>query len=438
MYKGLVIPNWKNLSSRRKTCSHLNKIGAIFLIIPLEDKQKPKLTKELKMKTELVYFISVFLAMAVVMNSCQKQSRSDKNKTSTREVKIDIRRELFGKTSGEETVDLYTLTNDNGLKVQIMSYGATVVSLEVPDRNGKFADVALGYDTFKEYVKGKAYFGATVGRYANRIAKGRFTLNGVEYKLAINDGENHLHGGNKGFDKVIWEGEPFKQEGAVGVKFTYLSKDGEEGYPGNLSCTVVYTLTDSNELKISYEAVTDKPTPINLTNHTYFNLAGQGNGDILSHELIINADKFTPVDEGLIPTGEIRSVKNTPMDFTHPMTIGSRIDQVKGGYDHNYVLNSGGNSLALAARVYEPTSGRIMEVYTTEPGVQFYTGNFLNGVSGKQGKIYYKHHGFTLETQHFPDSPNRPNFPSTILNPGEKYIQLTIYKFSLSQNRIQK
>ncbi len=390
----------------------------------------------MKKKTEFVYFISVFIAMLIAINSCQKQSRSDNNKTSAMEVKLDVKKEAFWKNPEGKNVDLYTLTNSQGLKTKIMTYGATVVSLEVPDRNGKFADVALGYDTLEEYVKGNAYFGATIGRYANRIAKGRFTLNGVEYKLATNDGENHLHGGNKGFDKVIWEGEPFKREGAVGVKFTYLSKDGEEGYPGNLACTVIYTLTDSNELKISYEAVTDKPTSINFTNHTYFNLAGHGNGDILNHELMINADKFTPVDEELIPTGEIQSVKNTPMDFTHPMTIGSRIGEVKGGYDHNYVINSGGDLLALTARVYEPTSGRIMEVYTTVPGVQLYSGNFLNGASGKQGKIYYKHYGFTLETQHFPDSPNRPNFPSTILNPGEKYIHLDIYKFGSSPNKL--
>jgi len=376
-----------------------------------------------------LFYLGILL-LSLIFLVCQHQRGVKTGSQSKGKTQMDVQEQIFGTTSDGRKVKLYTLTNNSGLKVQIISYGATVVSIEVPDRNGKFDDVVLGYDTLEEYVKGNAYFGATIGRYANRIAKGRFTLNVVEYKLATNNGENHLHGGNKGFDKVIWKGEPFKQKNRVGVKFTYLSKDGEEGYPGNLTCSVVYTLNDQNELKIGYEAVTDKPTPINLTNHTYFNLASQGNGDILSHELMINADRFTPVNEELIPTGEIKSVKDTPMDFTHPMTIGSRINQVKGGgYDHNYVLNSGGGSLALAARVYEPTTGRILEIYTTQPGIQFYTGNFLDGVSGKRGKIYYKHYGFTLETQHFPDSPNEPNFPSTILKPGEKYKELTVYKF---------
>jgi len=376
-----------------------------------------------------LFYLGILL-LSLIFLVCQHQRGVKTGSQSKGKTQMDVQEQIFGTTSDGRKVKLYTLTNNSGLKVQIISYGATVVSIEVPDRNGKFDDVVLGYDTLEEYVKGNAYFGATIGRYANRIAKGRFTLNSVEYKLATNNGENHLHGGNKGFDKVIWKGEPFKQKNRVGVKFTYLSKDGEEGYPGNLTCSVVYTLNDRNELKIGYEAVTDKPTPINLTNHTYFNLAGQGNGDILSHELMINADRFTPVNEELIPTGEIKSVKDTPMDFTHPMTIGSRINQVKGGgYDHNYVLNSGGGSLALAARVYEPTTGRILEVYTTQPGIQFYTGNFLDGVSGKHGKIYYKHYGFTLETQHFPDSPNEPNFPSTILKAGERYKELTVYKF---------
>ncbi len=376
-----------------------------------------------------LFYLGILL-LSLIFLVCQHQRGVKTGSQSKGKTQMDVQEQIFGTTPDGRKVKLYTLTNNSGLKVQIISYGATVVSIEVPDRNGKFDDVVLGYDTLEEYVKGNAYFGATIGRYANRIAKGRFTLNSVEYKLATNNGENHLHGGNKGFDKVIWKGEPFKQKNRVGVKFTYLSKDGEEGYPGNLTCSVVYTLNDRNELKIGYEAVTDKPTPINLTNHTYFNLAGQGNGDILSHELMINADRFTPVNEELIPTGEIKSVKDTPMDFTHPMTIGSRINQVKGGgYDHNYVLNSGGGSLALAARVYEPTTGRILEVYTTQPGIQFYTGNFLDGVSGKHGKIYYKHYGFTLETQHFPDSPNEPNFPSTILKAGERYKELTVYKF---------
>jgi aldose 1-epimerase len=270
----------------------------------------------------------------------------------------------------------------------------------------------------------------TVGRYANRIAKGRFVLDGVEYKLATNDGANHLHGGVKGFDKVVWNLEDIGHDadGAM-VKMSYISEDGEEGYPGNLACTVTYTLTADNQLKINYEAGTDKTTVINLTNHSYFNLAGQGTGDILGHELTLEADNFTPVDAGLIPTGEIKSVKGTPMDFTLPMSIGSRIAQVTGGYDHNYVLN-GGEEIALAAKVFEPTSGRVMEIYTMEPGIQLYTGNFLDGsITGKGGKVYKKHYGFCLETQHFPDSPNKPNFPSVVLKPGQKYATETVHKF---------
>jgi aldose 1-epimerase len=252
----------------------------------------------------------------------------------------------------------------------------------------------------------------------------------VEYKLAANNGENHLHGGIKGFDKAVWYADEVRAADEVGLKLTYLSKDGEEGYPGNLVCVVTYSLMNNNELKISYEALTDKATVVNLTNHSYWNLAGQGNGDVLGHELMLTANKYTVVDKGLIPTGEIRRVKGSPMDFTKPKTIGSRIDKVEGGYDHNYVLKSSGGSLAMCARVYEPSSGRVMEVYTTEPGVQLYTGNFLDGsITGKAGKVYKKHYGFCLETQHFPDSPNKPKFPSVVLGAGEKYTTVTIYKF---------
>jgi aldose 1-epimerase len=312
-----------------------------------------------------------------------------------------------------------------------MTYGATLVSLEVPDREGNFADITLGCDSLEGYLSASPYFGSTVGRYANRISKGKFTLDGVEYTLAQNNGENHLHGGIQGFDKVIWEAEPVRMEEAVGVKFVYLSKDGEEGYPGNLTSTVAYMLTDRDELRISYELETDKATPVNLTHHSYFNLAGQGNRDILDHELMIDADKYTPVDEGLIPTGEIRNVEGTPMDFTTPHTIGERIDQVEGGYDHNFVLRGDGGTLILAARVYEPESRRVMQIRTTEPGIQFYSGNFLDGsITGKAGKVYHKHYGFCLEPQHFPDSPNKPNFPSTILRPGDRYMSLTVFKFT--------
>ena len=346
---------------------------------------------------------------------------------------MGISKEVFGKTTEGISVDLYTLTNANGASAGITNYGGIVISLEVADREGKIDDVVLGYNSLAEYIKDSPYFGAIVGRYGNRIAKGRFTLDGVEYKLAINNGENHFHGGLKGFDKVVWEAEEIETSEGVGLKLSYLSKDGEEGYPGNLRCVVIYTLTNNNELKINYEAETDKATPINLTHHSYFNLAGEGNGDILGHELMFNADSYTPVDEGLIPTGEIKSVKDSPMDFTEPMAIGSRISQVEGGYDHNYVLHCDNEgSLSLAARVYEQASGRVMEVYTTEPGIQFYSGNFLNGtLTGKSGKAYGKYYGFCLETQHFPDSPNKANFPSVVLKPGEKYRHVTVYKFAI-------
>ena len=349
--------------------------------------------------------------------------------------KPQIKKQAFGKTADQKTVDIYTLTNANGVEARIMTYGGAVVSLKVPDRNGKLGDVVLGYDRLDGYLKNNPYFGSIIGRYGNRIARGRFSLNGREYKLAQNNGENHLHGGIKGFDKVIWKAGEVNSKDGVGLKLTYISKDGEEGYPGNLSVTVTYTLTNNNELMIDYSATTDKETIVNLTHHSYFNLAGEGS--ILNHELMINADRFTPVDQGLIPTGELRSVKRTPMDFTQATTIGARIDQpdeqlIAGrGYDHNWVLNRSDNGLTLAARVYEPVTGRVMEVYTTEPGLQFYSGNFLDGsITGKGGQVYHRRYGFCLETQHFPDSPNKPNFPSTVLKPGEKYSTRTIYKFT--------
>ncbi|HXG64998.1 MAG TPA: aldose epimerase family protein [Blastocatellia bacterium] len=355
----------------------------------------------------------------------------------TTQAQQNIQKQAFGKTPDGTPVELYTLTNARGAEAKIMTYGGIVVSLRVPDRNGKLDDVVLGYDTLDGYVKNNPYFGALIGRYGNRIARGKFTLDGRQYTLAQNNGENHLHGGVKGFDKVVWNASEIRDKNGVGLKLTYLSKDGEEGYPGNLSVTVIYTLTNNNELRIDYAATTDKKTVVNLTHHSYFNLAGQGAGDVLGHELMLNADKFTPVDKGLIPTGELRSVRGTPMDFTKPTPIGARIEQQDeqinfgGGYDHNWVLNKSGNSPTLAARVYEPTTGRVMEVYTTEPGIQFYSGNFLDGsITGKGGKVYQKRYGFCLEAQHFPDSPNKPNFPSTVLSPGQKYTQTTIYKFS--------
>jgi aldose 1-epimerase len=307
-----------------------------------------------------------------------------------------------------------------------------ITELWVPDRNKKLGDIVLGFDNLESYLKGHPYFGCTVGRYANRIAKGRFTLDGREYTLATNNGPNHLHGGLKGFDKKVWKAEPVEVKGGVAVRFTLTSPDGDEGYPGTLSATIVYTLTDKNELRIDYTATTDKATPVNLTNHSYFNLAGDG--DILGHVVLLNADRYTPVDGTLIPTGELAKVKGTVMDFTQPMPIGSRIGQLTNdprGYDHNYVLNSGGKRLALAARVTEPKTGRVMEISTTEPGIQFYTGNFLDGtLKGKRGTVYQKHFGFCLETDHFPDSPNQPKFPSVILRPGKTYKQTTVHKFS--------
>jgi aldose 1-epimerase len=385
----------------------------------------------MKKKFWLLY---VLVLTTVYMPGCKKRTpKEPENKPEVEEARpMTANEEPFGQTSEGRQVVLYTLTNPNGLRARITNYGAILVSLEVPDKNGELADITLGFDSLEGYLKVHPYFGATVGRYANRIGKARFTLDGVVYKLAANNPpENHLHGGNKGFDKVVWKPEEVKAESQKAwVKMSYISEDGEEGYPGNMACTVTYTLTENNELKINYEAETDKMTIVNLTNHTYFNLASQGTGDILGHELMLNADKYTPVDEGLIPTGEIRSVKDSPMDFTSSMSIGSRINQVEGGYDHNYVLNSGG-TLALCAEVYEPTSGRVMTIHTTEPGVQFYTGNFLDGtITGKGGKVYKKHYGFCLETQHFPDSPNKPDFPTVVLLPGQKYTSETVYTFS--------
>lgn len=348
-----------------------------------------------------------------------------------------ITKESFGKTADGEAVDLFTLSNRNGMEAKITNYGGIVVSLTAPDRNRKFADVVLGFNDLDSYLKGHPYFGALIGRYGNRIAKGRFTLNGVDYKLAVNNGENHLHGGIMGFDKVVWTPKPLRTKSGAALSLTYLSKDGEEGYPGNLTVKVVYTLTNNNELRIDYTASTDKDTVINLTHHSYFNLAGEGNGDILNHQLTLNANRFTPTDAGSIPTGELRSVLGTPFNFLKSTTIGERINdddqQLKfgGGYDHNWVVNGPAGTLRQAASVYEATSGRVMQVWTTEPGVQFYTGNFLDGtLTGKSGKLYQRRYGLCLETQHYPDSPNQPKFPTTTLRRGATYRSTTIYRFS--------
>ena len=350
------------------------------------------------------------------------------------EANSKMQKQSFGKTDDGQQVDLYTLTNQHGMEAAITNYGGTVVTLKVPDRNGKPDDVVLGYDKLEDYAAGKAYFGAIIGRYANRIAHAQFSLNGTTYTLAKNDGDNHLHGG---FNKRVWTAKDVSSSAGHALELTYLSKDGEEGFPGNLSVKVVYTVTEQNELKIDYSATTDKDTVLNLTNHCYFNLAGQGNGDILQHQLMIRADRFTPVDANLIPTGELRSVKGTPFDFTTATAIGARIDrddqQLKlgRGYDHDWVLNRDvSGALTLAAQAYEPRSGRLLEVSTTEPGLQFYTGNFLDGIRGKQGQVYNRRYAFCLETQHFPDSPNHPNFPSTVLKPGQHFQTTTVYRFA--------
>ena len=348
-----------------------------------------------------------------------------------------IERSPFGRLSDGTAIDLYTLTNRNGVRAQITNYGGAVVSLSVPDARGRVADVVLGYDTPAAYEADTFYMGTIIGRYANRIAGGRFTLGGTEYRLAQNNGPNHLHGGVRGFNKVVWRAREVRRRGGPALELSYLSKDGEEGYPGNLSVTVTYVLTNADELRIEYAATTDKETVVNLTSHPYFNLAGAGRGSILGHVLRINAGRFTPVDETSIPTGELRPVKGTPFDFTRPTAIGARIDQADeqlrlgSGYDHNYVLNKQGAELSLAAQVYEPSSGRAMQVWTTEPGMQLYTGNFLADVRGKAGQVYRRREGFCLEAEHFPDSPNKPSFPSTVLRPGGRYAQTTLYKFAV-------
>lgn len=346
----------------------------------------------------------------------------------------------FGVLPSGDSVSAYTLTNKEGVTLTAISYGGIVTSLRVPDKSGALADIVLGYDSLAGYLKETPYFGAIVGRYGNRIAKATFTLDGTAHTLAANNGPNALHGGVKGFDKVLWSVTPFDSAQGVGLVLTYTSKDGEEGYPGTLQSTVTYTLTDANEFTIDYKATTDKATPVNLTQHTYFNLAGDGSGPVLDQRVQLDADAFTVIDSTLIPTGEQRAVKGTPFDFTAPAAIGSRIadkDQqltFAGGYDHNFVLRRTGDGLQHAARVVDPKSGRTLDVSTTEPGVQFYTGNFLDGtITGKQGRVYAHRTGFCLETQHFPDSPNQPSFPSTILRPGQTYTSRTVYTFGVER-----
>ncbi len=351
---------------------------------------------------------------------------------------IQIKQQHWGSIGSGEQIQLYTLRNSKGMEASITNYGGRLVTLKVPDRDGKLEDVVLGCDDLEGYLQNNPYFGALVGRYANRIANGEFTLDGKLYKLARNNGENSLHGGLKGFDKVAWNARTVSTNDGPSLELTYLSKDGEEGYPGNLNVTATYFLTEDNDLTVEFYATTDKDTVLNLTNHSYFDLAGQSAGKILDHRVFINADKFTPVNANLIPTGELRDVEGTPFDFRKPMAIGERINdkdeqlQYGEGYDHNFVLNGSGNELSLAGRVVDPKSGRVMEVLTTQPGVQFYTGNHLGpSIKGKDGTEYGARFGFCLETQHFPNSPNQPSFPSTELKAGQRFRRSTIFRFSV-------
>ena len=375
--------------------------------------------------------VSIFL-----MATCKPKTEPTVTTESDSAQMVTINESSFGNLPDGSAVTLYTFRNAHGTEVKIIDYGGIITSLKTADRSGVFEDVVLGYDSLSGYMKAPSFFGCIVGRYGNRIAKGQFTLDGKKYNLVKNNGENHLHGGTKGFDKVMWEATPSTSADGASLKLTYVSKDMEEGYPGNLHVTVTYTLTNDNELKIDYEATTDKKTVLNLTNHSYFNLSGNTKRNILDHKLSLAASKFLPVDTTLIPTGELKAVKGTPFDFTSPEIIGKRINdehpQIKAGigYDHCWVFDKPLGTLGLGATVYDTLSGRYMEMFTTEPGTQFYSGNFLNGtVTGKFNMVYEKRYGMCLETQHFPDSPNQPAFPNTILKPGETYQQVTVYKF---------
>jgi aldose 1-epimerase len=366
-------------------------------------------------------------------------SAPDPQQTGSAAAKRGIARAGFGSTRDGRAVEIYTLTNAHGVEMRVITYGGIITSLKVPDRAGHLGDIVLGFDTIDEYLKDPPYFGALIGRYGNRIAKGQFTLDGKTFKLATNNGPNHLHGGVKGFDKVVWSAVPGEDPNGVSVTLSRTSPDGEEGYPGNLHATVRYTLTDKNELAIDYRATTDKATPVNLTQHSYFNLTDESN-DILGHELTIHASRYTPVDDTLIPTGELAGVQGTPFDFLKATAIGARIAtdnaQLKNGrgYDHNWVLDRTGSGLQPAARLVDPKSGRTLEVATTEPGLQFYSGNFLDGtITGKGGRMYKNRTGLCLETQHYPDSPNHPSFPSTILQPGQTYSSRTVFTFGVQK-----
>jgi aldose 1-epimerase len=377
-------------------------------------------------KIRKLFFI--ILSLIFILIGCSEEGKST----------MKIEKKTFGLIEEGISAELYTLTNSNGASMSVTNYGGIITELKMPDKNGKISDIVLGYDKVEDYIRETPYFGATIGRYGNRIANGKFSLGQEEYTLAKNNDPNHLHGGVNGFDKVVWDLEPFQKENELGVIMKYLSKDGEEGYPGNLDVTVTYTLNNANELIVDYLATTDRPTICNLTNHTYFNLKDAGASSILDHELQIIADRYTPIDPTSIPLGEIAPVKDTPFDFTTGKKIGRDIyeenEQLKNGigYDHNFVLNGKKGAMRLAAKVYEETSGRVLEIFTEEPGIQFYCGNFLDGsLTGKNGTIYNQRNGFCLETQHYPDSPNQPNWPSTILNPGETYKTSTVHKFSV-------
>jgi len=380
--------------------------------------------------------ISALFTIATLLIAC---NGSEENTIAEEKPSpVTIESAPFGKLDDGTAIDLYTLTNANGLTVKITNYGGIVTSILAPDSAGTLEDIVLGFDSLSPYLEGHPYFGALIGRYGNRIAKGQFSLDGETYTLATNNGENHLHGGLQGFDKVVWQAQPMPSDSSARLQLTYRSPDMEEGYPGILDVTVIYTLTNADELHIDYEATTDKKTIVNLTNHTYFNLTGGAKRDILEHELLLRADTFLPVDETLIPTGERRPVAGTPFDFTEPTAIGARIDaenrqlEIAGGYDHCWIAN--GSGLRLIARASDPMSGRTVEVRTEEPGVQFYSGNFLDGsLTGKGGTVYEQRYGFCLETQHFPDSPNQPDFPSVVLEPGEVYQTKTVYTFGVRE-----
>jgi aldose 1-epimerase len=380
----------------------------------------------------------ILIATMILSTSCAnnetKSAESETTVSDSSATNAPISQQDWGEVDGKK-VSLFTLTNKKGTEVKITNYGATLTSWSTADKAGSKSNIVLGFDSLSGYLQKPPvpYFGAIVGRYGNRIGKAQFSIDGNNYKLATNNGANNLHGGNKGFDKVVWDATP-ASDNTQSVTFNYLSKDGEEGFPGNLKTTVKYTLTDDDELLIQYDAETDKATPVNLTNHSYFNLSGDAGSNILNHTVWIDADRYTPVDAGLIPTGELKSVKGTPFDFTEPHKIGERIASVQGGYDHNWVLNNQANSLKLVAWAADSVSGRKLEVFTTEPGLQFYTGNFLNGsIKNRDGKAIPKNAAFCMETQHYPDSPNKPEFPSSILKPGDKYHTETKYKVSVNQ-----